>query len=256
MKFRLITLIMFMAFALCSSGAMAITAQDILQKVEDRYVGKTSKANVLMILVDKNGKERERKMTISRQKKDNNNKDNFIHFAAPTDIRNTTYLVNEANRQKQKWIYLPAFKKIRKIVAEDYGLAFVSSDFTYEDMEDLHADEYNCSNLKETKLNGEDVYQFEAKKKDDNTSYSRVVMTVSKDKFVALKTEMYDKKDPTKLIKVMNATDLEKIQDIWTPKQVTMQDLSKNTSTVLKTAKIKYDLPLSADEFSKRNMAK
>ena len=256
MKQRYLVAFLFVAFCLCAGSVMALTAQDVLQQVEDRYVGKTSKANVLMKLIDKNGEMRERKMTISRRKKDNLNKDNYIIFAAPPDIRNTNYLVNEVNKEKQKWIYLSAFKKIRKIVAEDYGMAFVSSDFTYEDMEDIHADDYVASELKEEKLGDEDVYSITVTKKDSNTSYARVIMKVSKEKMVVLKTEMFDKKDPAKMIKVVTATDLEKIENIWTPKSVTVKDLEKGTSTILETVKIKYDLDLPDDEFSKRNMEK
>lgn len=246
-------LVMTLAF---TASAMALTAQEVLQKVEDRYIGNTSKANVQMDLVDKNGGVRERKLTISRRKIDGNNKDNFIHFVAPTDIRNTTYLVNEKNRDKQKWIYLPAFKKTRKIVAEDFGMAFVSSDFTYEDMDDIRADDYVASDLKEEKLGDVDVYSISVSKKDSNTSYSKVIMKVCKNTFVVLRSEMYDKKAPDKLIKEMTASKLEKIQDIWTPLEVMMKDLVKGTSTSLKTAKIAYDLPLGAEEFSQRNMEK
>ncbi len=256
MKYRYLVAFLFVVFCFCATDAMALTAQEVLQQVEDRYVGKTSKANVIMKLIDKSGAARERKMTISRRKKDNVNKDNFIHFAAPPDIRNTSYLVNEVNQQKQKWIYLSAFKKIRKIVAEDYGMAFVSSDFTYEDMEDIHADDYVATDLKEEKFDGQDVYSISVTKKDSNTSYAKVIMKVSKEKMIVLKSDMYDKKDSAKLIKEMTAGSIEKIQDIWTPKTVTMKDLVKGTSTILETVKIKYDLDLPEDEFSKRNMEK
>lgn len=234
----------------------ALTAQEVLEKVEDRYVGKTSKANVLMKLSDKRGKTRERKMTISRAKKDNDNRDSFIHFLAPPDIRNTTYLVNEKNRQKNKWIYLSAFKKIRKIVAQDYGLSFVSSDFTYEDMEIVRASDYTASNLKEATLDGTPVYTLVATKNDTDTSYAKLIISVAKDSWVVLKTIMYDKKHPNEVLKVMTATDIQDIQNIQTPMVTTMKNLQKGTQTVLETKRIKYDLPLTEDEFSKRNMKK
>lgn len=243
-------------FALITTVSWALTAQEVLQKVEDRYVGKTSKANVLMKLTDKNGRTRVRKMTISRRKKDNNNKDNFIHFIAPPDIRNTTYLVNERNRHKMKWIYLSAFRKIRKIVASDYGMSFVSSDFTYEDMEVIHASDYIASNLKEEKLNGIPVYSIVAVKKDDKTSYSKMIIKVSKKDWVVLQVKMFDKKHPDKIMKVMNATNIQTIQNISTPMVIAMKNLEKGTQTVLETKKIKYDLPLKDEEFSKRNMVK
>lgn len=256
MKLRYSIIAVLFLLCLFAEAAWALTAQEVLQKVEDRYVGKTSKANVIMRLIERSGRKRERKMTISRRKEDNTNKDNFIIFAAPADIRNTTYLVNERNSQKRKWIFLSAFKKIRKIVAKDYGMAFVSSDFTYEDMEDIHADDYVASNLREEKYNDQDVYAITLKKKDSDTSYSRVEMKVCKDRFIVLKSEMYDKKDPEKLIKIMTAENIEKIQDIWTPMKVTMKDLEKGTSTELETVKVAYDLTLPDDEFTRRNMEK
>ncbi|OGK05651.1 MAG: hypothetical protein A2W80_01380 [Candidatus Riflebacteria bacterium GWC2_50_8] len=251
--------LLFSLFVLILAGAgaaWALTAQEVLQKVEDRYIGNTSKAQVQMDIVDKSGNVRERKMVISRRKADASNKDNFIHFVAPPDIRNTTYLVNEKNRERQKWIYLSAFKKTRKIVAEDYALAFVSSDFSYENMDEIRADDYVASDLKEEKYNGMDVYTFTAVKKDQNTSYSKLLMKVCKNTFVILYTDMYDKKEPDKIIKVMTAENLETIQNIVTPMKVTMKDLSKGTHTVLTTAKIAYDLPLADEEFSQRNMEK
>lgn len=254
-KFRLLVVAFFMVAGF-AAAAMAMTAQEVLQKVEDRYIGKTSKANVQMDIVEKSGNVRERKMTISRRKADSDNKDNFIHFVAPPDIRNTTYLVNEKSRTKEKWIYLSAFKKVRKILAEDFGMAFVSSDFTYEDMDDIRADDYVASDLKEEKLGDKDVYSITVVKKDQNTSYARSILKVCKETFVVLKTEMFDKKDSEKLIKVATAENLEKIQDIWTPMMVTMKDLVKGTHTILKTAKVAYDLPLSDEEFSRRNMEK
>lgn len=248
--------VLFIFVMACSGAAMALTAQEVLQKVEDRYIGNTSKAQVQMDIVDARGNVRERRMVISRRKADSSNKDNFIHFVAPPDIRNTTYLVNEKSKERQKWIYLSAFKKTRKILAEDYNLAFVSSDFTYEDMDEIHAGDYVASDLKEEKYGGNDVYTFTAVKKDQNTSYAKIVLKVCKNSFTILHTDMYDKKDPEKLAKVMTAENIETVQEIVTPMKITMKDLSKGTHTVLTTAKIAYDLPLPAEEFSQRNMEK
>ncbi|MGM0601136.1 MAG: outer membrane lipoprotein-sorting protein [Candidatus Rifleibacteriota bacterium] len=256
MKIRYLVAVMFIAFCFYADSVQAMTAQELLEKVEDRYIGKTSRADSLMILKSDNGPTRKRKMGVFRKKEDNVNRDNFIHFFSPADIRNTTYLVNERNHRKKKWIYLSAFRKRRRIVGKDYGVAFVSSDFTYEDMDPIHADDYVASDLKEEKLGDTDVYSIVIKKKDDETSYDRVVLKIDKEKLVILKSLMYDKNNPEKLVKVMTAEDLEKIQDIWTPKKVTMKDLEGGTETTLETVRIKYDLELPANTFTTRNMEK
>ncbi|HNV69593.1 MAG TPA: outer membrane lipoprotein-sorting protein [Candidatus Ozemobacteraceae bacterium] len=244
------------AVFLFGQNLLAMSADEVLQAVEDRYVGKTSKAETTMKLIDAEDKERNRTMLVYRRKVDNANKDNFIHFLNPPDIKDTTYLVNEKNREKQKWIYLSAFKNTRKILADDFGSAFVSSDFTYEDMEDIHASDYTCSDLKEETLDGEAVYSIKCQKKDGKTSYAHTIMKVSKEKMVPLKALMFDKGDPSKQIKEMTAKSLQKIQEIWTPMEVTMKDLRKGTSTVLAIKKIEYEVPLAEDVFSQRNMQK
>jgi len=67
---------------------------------------------------------------------------------------------------------------------------------------------------------------------------------------------MFDKKDPAKQVKEMTAGLCEKIQNIWTPKSVSMKDLRKHTSTVLDVGKIEYDVKLDDETFSQRNMKK
>lgn len=39
-------------------------------------------------------------MLVPGAKLDGGNKDNYIHFVAPPDVRNTTYLVNEKEQRK------------------------------------------------------------------------------------------------------------------------------------------------------------
>lgn len=256
MKIRYLIAVILVAFCFYADAAQAMTAQELLQKVEDRYIGKTSRADSLMILRGDNVRTRKRKMSVFRRKDDNVNRANFIHFFSPADIRNTTYLVLERDHKKKKWIYLSSFRKRRKIVGKDYGVAFVSSDFTYEDMEPIHANDYVASDLKEEKLGDTDVYSIVIKKKDDETSYDRVELKIDKEKLIVLKSLMYDKNNPEKLVKVMTAEDLQKIQDIWTPMKVTMKDLEGGTETVLETKRIEYDLDLPANTFTRRNMEK
>ena len=256
MKMKMIFPVAVALFLVVAQSVSAITADEVLQGVENRFIGKTSKSDTSMKLVAADGNARTRKLVIYRRKADNDNKDNFIHFLSPADIKDTTYLVNEKNRKKEKWIFLSAFKNIRKIVATDYNMAFVSSDFTYEDMDDIHASDYTCSDLKEETVDGEAVYSIDCKKKDSDTDYSHSILKVSKEKKIIIKALMFYKKDPAKQVKEMTAGLCEKIQNIWTPKSVSMKDLRKHTSTVLDVGKIEYDVKLDDETFSQRNMKK
>jgi hypothetical protein len=238
-----------------AAPAASITSEEVLQKVEDRYVGKTSKAAMKMILIDSAGGEKERSLTIYRQKIDNANLNNFQHFHSPSDMMNTTFLINEKDGSQEKFIYLPSFKKIRKIVSKDNNVRYVSSDFSYEDLDNFHAADYICEKLKEEKLDGEDIYVVECKKKSPDSQYSKFIFKISKEKELPLVALLHDKKSGS-LIKQIENRKLKKVKNIWTPYEVEIKDVNNSSATKLVLEKIEYDINLSADTFTQRNMEK
>jgi outer membrane lipoprotein-sorting protein len=164
-------------------------------------------------------------------------------------------LVKEKNRRKKKWIYLSSFKKRRKIVSRDNSSSFVSSDFTYEDLEAVHADEYECGGIKKGIVKGEPVYIFEAKKKDqESTAYSKLIFKVSLQTHIAREIDMYDKNG--EFVKRLTTDRIRKVQNIWTPFITKMEDLKGRSHTILSLKKIKYNLRLPRDTFTTRNMEK
>ena len=239
-----------------ATAPAAITAQEVLEKVENRYIGKTSKARMRMTLELKGGGKKERELELYRSKADNRNQNLFIHFLSPADILNTTYLIVEKDRNKDKWIYLPSFKKTRKIVSKDNTSSFVSSDFTYEDLDTIHADEYDASELAEETVEGEPCWRLTAVKKDlTDSGYAKMRLFVSKEKELPIKAELYDKASGAHT-KTLVVRDLKRIQDIWTAHSTVMSDLANGTRTTLELKACEYDLDLPAETFTKRNMEK
>jgi len=246
---------LFNAAALYADNSSKITSEEVLRGVEDRYVGKTSKAAMKMILIDASGAEKERSLTIYRQKIDNANLSNFQHFHSPNDMMNTTFLVNEKDGSQEKFIYLPSFKKIRKIVSKDNNVRYVSSDFSYEDLDNFHAVDYICEKLKEEKYENESVHVVECKKKNTDSQYSKIIFKISKEKLIPVATFLYDKKSGA-LVKQVENRKFKKVKNIWTPYEIEMKDVKNSTSTKLLLEKIEYDINLSQDTFTQRNMEK
>ncbi|HOD40182.1 MAG TPA: outer membrane lipoprotein-sorting protein [Candidatus Wallbacteria bacterium] len=238
-----------------AAAQAALTSEQVLQKVEDRYVGKTSKAEMKMILADSSNEQKERTLTIYRRKIDNANLGNFQHFHSPADMMNTTFLVNEKDGSQEKFIYLPSFKKIRKIVSKDNNVRYVSSDFSYEDLDNFHAADYICEKLKEEKYENEDVYVVECRKTSPDSQYSKFIFKISKEKELPLVALLYDKKSGD-LLKQIENRKLKKVKNIWTPFEVEIKDLKNSSSTKLTLDKIEYDINLSEDTFTQRNMEK
>ena len=128
------------AAMLAVSSALAQTGREIAQKVKDRPDGDTRQSEMTMKLINKRGSVRERKLLsysidVGKGKKD---RKTIMFFLYPGDVKGTGFLTwdyDEMGKDDDKWLYLPAMKKTRRIsgssAKKDY---FMGSDFTYYDM--------------------------------------------------------------------------------------------------------------------------
>ena len=105
-------------------------ARDIMQKVEARNDGDHMTSQLEMILIDKNKKERIRKIkSFTKDKgKDTHRLMFFIH---PPEVKNTgflTYDYEDPEKDDDQWLYLPELRKTKRIAASDNSASFMGSD--------------------------------------------------------------------------------------------------------------------------------
>jgi len=247
-------LIFFSIFIVCVSYGQDITGRELAQKIHDRYIGDNSKADMYMILVDKRGRKRERKfVSIFMEKK--SIRKNFIRFLEPEDIAGTGFLsIEDKDGKTTQYLYLPALRRTRRIVSSQKGRSFVNSDFTYEDMERRNVDEFEHRIVGKKKIGDKECYILESvPKPGTNTKYSLIRSYVPKDIYLSIKTEFYDKHN--ELYKILTVEKLEKIQSIWTPMLMVMENLKRKHRTILKVQDVKYNIAGIGDElFTKRNL--
>jgi hypothetical protein len=70
---------------------------------------------------------------------------------------------------------------------------------------------------------------------------------VRKDNYVTAQIENYVK---DKLIRRIRYSDIEKVDNIWTPRTVEVLDIGRNSRTVLKLEKLQYNVPLKDEDFT------
>jgi Outer membrane lipoprotein-sorting protein len=52
------------------------------------------------------------------------------------------------------------------------------------------------------------------------------------------------------LVRRLRQSDIQKVQDIWTPRLLEMNDVRRNSRTVLRIEKLEYNVPLSDGDFT------
>ena len=89
-----------------------------------------------MRLYDRQGRVRERALTMLRLRGEKDKGDRaLIRFTYPNDIRNTAFLVWEhPGADDERFLYLPALGRVRRIAGQEKDESFVGSDLSYEDI--------------------------------------------------------------------------------------------------------------------------
>jgi len=242
-------------FLLFPSFVWAITGLEIAQKVYTRNDGKDFYAEIEMILIDKHGKQRVREMIIA-EKDYGILRKVFIRFTSPADIKNTSFLSWEnRNREDDQFLYLPALRRVRRIVSSKKDNSFVNSDFTYEDMERRKPEKDEHTLLRDEKYNDWDCWVVESiPKKGTRSQYGKIISWVAKDIYLPIRMDLYDKKE--KLIKQLIVHEIKQIQGIWTAVDTEMVNLKEKHHTRLIIKSVKYNVGLSDEMFTKRYMAR
>ncbi|MBN1939732.1 MAG: outer membrane lipoprotein-sorting protein [Candidatus Aminicenantes bacterium] len=239
---------------LWAAGGPALAGEDaavILAGVDARTGGnlapKDIQSDMVMTIVQGNlVKEREiRAWTRNNPGRDD---DRLMKFISPADVRDVGFLVLSDDTM---YIYLPEFKRTRRIASSNKKDSFMSSDFSYDD---LGTGDFTASYDPVLKEESPLAWVLELKKKAGaDQSYARIVMTVDKEMGVPVKTEMYD--DAGRLWKSTEQA-YASIDKYRVMSKVKMTDHRKNSTTTLEFKNIKVDKGVGDDLFTERNLVR
>ena len=242
----------------------ALSGREIMEKVNARDEGDRSTGEMEMILIDKKGKKRVRKLKTFGRKKDKDTQ-SLMFFLSPADVKNTgflTYDYNESGKDDDQWLYLPALRKTKRIAAGDKSGSFMGSDLNYSDMTTPDLDLYDYTLMKETEVRGNKVWQIKAvpKSKDEakKSGYSKSVIFIRQDNYVMIRAVRWVYKKRRN--KYLDVKKLEKIDGIWvsTEMHVTTKTGKKTLhKTILKQKNIRFNQDeVNANFFTVRRLEK
>ena len=261
----------FIIFTMLFSGGFypaqkvfALSGREIMEKVNARDEGDRSTGEMEMILIDKKGKKRVRKLKTFGRKKDKDTL-SLMFFLSPADVKNTgflTYDYNESGKDDDQWLYLPALRKTKRIAAGDKSGSFMGSDLNYSDMTTPDLDLYDYTLMKETEVRGNKVWQIKAvpKSKDEakKSGYSKSVIFIRQDNYVLIRAVRWVYKKRRN--KYLDVKKLEKIDGIWvsTEMHVTTKTGKKTLhKTILKQKNIRFNQDeVNANLFTVRRLEK
>jgi len=244
---KMISIITVLLIFVPLSNAQDFTGNEILEK-EDENQPNTQIMVSEMTVVHKSGAKRVRTIKVWVKGDDST----FVRFLSPANVKGTSFLSLNDN----DWLYLPALKKVRRIATKDKGGSFMGSDFSYDDVGGMSlVDDYNAKLLNTEKYKDRDCYVLELfPKNSTEVTYSKQKQWIDKENYYSLKTEYYDLHGD--LLKVLYSSNIEKVDGFWVTKRNEMQNVQKNSKTIIVTKEIHLSQRIPDNMFTTRQLEK
>lgn len=243
-----------------TSIVMAQTGREIAQKVKERPDGDTRKSELVMKLINKRGAVRERRMLsysidVGKDKKD---RKSIMFFQHPGDVKGTGFLTwdyDNVNQDDDKWLYLPAMKKTRRIsgasAKQDY---FMGSDFTYDDIGSRNVDEDIHKLLGEEIIGAYKCWKLESIPTNKYEIYSKKISFIRQDCLIAIKVEYYDKIGT--LHRILELSDIRQVEGFWIAQKLDMTNVQTEHKTILEIKNPRFNLPMEESQFNTSTLEK
>jgi outer membrane lipoprotein-sorting protein len=195
------------------TGGYAQTAHEISDKAAAMIEKNSMEMTSTLKIMDDKGRERTRKMEITTREFSGVVK-TLVKFKEPAEIRGTTMLIYDySGKPADMWIYMPALRKVRRIVSDEKAKSFMGSEFSNSDLSVPETENFDYKILSAEQIEGSDCWKIEASCKNENVSqengYSKRRMWIDKGSFLTRKMEFYDLKG--ELHKVQQFTNYRKL---------------------------------------------
>jgi hypothetical protein len=173
----------------------------------------------------------------------------LIRFQQPAEVRGVSLLVwNNLDRASDLWLYTPALGRHRRIAPQDRSAHFAGTDFSFEEFEESDVSAWDYSELREELESGEACWRITGRRDKSNRSqYDKYWIWISKAKMAPMRIDKWRGGSVERQI-VMRQH--QQLQGIWTPMEVEVSDLLRDSTTTLQLTEARYDVHMTEADFT------
>ncbi|UXY15887.1 outer membrane lipoprotein-sorting protein [Chitiniphilus purpureus] len=260
-----ILLIILATIGFLTYSQIAWSAPDAAQIMERSAAAtrfSTSNSSAEFVLESKDGGKRTRKASMTSKLQDNGTDTmRLVRFEAPADIKGTaTLLIEKRAADDDMWVYLPAMKRVRRLVASNKKDSFIGTDFSYGDVMGHKVGDWKHTLLSEQTKDGIAYFVIESIPASDATradsGYGKRVSWVRKDNWVAALVETQDTGgQPYKRFVFSDIQKVDAANNKWQPMKAVGSNLQSGHTTTITFASFKVGEPVAETTFSANNLA-
>jgi len=226
------------------------TGLEIAKMVDEKPTPKDMSNKTNMILTNSKGKSRTNTMA---SKSMDGNKKQIIWFLEPKDDKGVAFLkIEHDDKNDEMRMWLPAFKKVRRISSKKKGDSFMGSDLSYEDMSNRDMSENEYVRLDDETVNEIECYVLEiTPKKEAKSTYSKHISWIAKDGLYGVQEKSFDKRGELKKRKEFT---FQKMKIYYVIERVFVEDVQKQHTTEVRFSDIQVDSDINEKLFQEKNL--
>lgn len=232
---------------LISASVSAQTATEIIQKMDEKFRGESSEAEITMTIIRPSWQR-----SVSMKSWSKGTEYSLIYISAPARDEGTAFL----KRENEIWNWVPNIGRTVKLPPSMMMQSWMGSDFTNDDLvrESSVVKDYTHEFGADSTIDGLDCYKIILTPKPDApVVWGRVDIWVTKGEFIQLLTEFYDEDDY--LINVMKSSDIKEFDGRMLASKMELTPVEEpGNKTVLEYQKLKFSVNLKDSFFSVQNM--
>lgn len=166
----------------------------------------------------------------------------MIRFLSPAEVQGTALLIYDYENQADNlWIYMPALRKVRRILSTEKGKNFMGSEFTNADMSQPNAGDFIYSNSGNKTIDGKNYILIVATCKTEaimlENNFSKKISYIDKQDNLCYRIEYYDLKG--KLSRIQHNSNYRKQSNgKYFAMKMVMENVINGRKSVLITDKI------------------
>jgi outer membrane lipoprotein-sorting protein len=235
-------------FLFLTSAASAEDARQIVTESQNRSRSKTLEYEGTLEVVSAANKTSVKHWTFQRIGSFGSSKA-ILRFTAPPEVQGVALLiVNHPDRASDQWMWTPAIERDRPIALQDRATRFFGTGYSFEDIEERDVNQFDYQLAGDSMVDGAPCWKIESRPKESKSSqYNLSVLSIRKDNYAIAEIDNYSQGKPVRRI---HSRDIQKVDGIWTPHIIEIDDVARQTRTVLKLEKLRYNLPLKDEDFT------
>jgi hypothetical protein len=237
-------------------AAQDATAEDWLRKSQAaRFPAQDQRARFVILIEQSDGTMLKRKGMAYRRTRSDGLADRLFVVRSPDSLSGLALLSKDrAAGPAVQWLYVPTYRRARRVAIHGAGDAFVGSDFTYADFGRVRIEAGTHRLSGEETVGGRPCVMIETMNQHPTLPYAKLISALDRVQALPLRTEYYD--EHGRLTRVGSLDEIVEIDGWPTPVRITMTNEVDGGHSTIKLVDVRYNVGIEPGLFTVENLEK